>query len=413
MALDTICIRSPYINDEIAKKIENQSFKRVGIDMESMNIHYELTVNDLEGSYDNRIKVQVKRKDYQFKSRMVTKKSKTPELVETPPYCEIEASVHKMLLGHNIFGGSEDFQKCVEYMIYTVENLLDVTLPFFEIWYVRRIDEANVFDLLDSSNVEDWFYYNRNAYFPRRNVNNYGKDGLYVAGSTSTVKFYHKGSEFKKNNMKKLIKNEIFTEEQAFDMYTKALRYLRVEVEIHIRKLKDDFRKIRYGNEPFVKDITKEYLDLVYESEVRKIIGDKMNEEDITRDAIEVKKRLYDIYSKRQAKTLYGAWLTMSQQGEDFYRMMHYTESDKRKGKISATFYKHKKFLKEAGVSWNTNKIIDDDDSILKKFLPFKNSKYRIIEEDENIKLKFNEMKEYKKAIAGDQTNNDSNKLII
>lgn len=57
--LDTISLTSPFLSEEVAKKIENISIQRSGIDFEVGELLYVFTTKDLRGSWDSNIHISV------------------------------------------------------------------------------------------------------------------------------------------------------------------------------------------------------------------------------------------------------------------------------------------------------------------------------------------------------------------
>jgi II/X family phage/plasmid replication protein len=408
MAVDTIRLKSPFISEELAYSIENECTKRMAVEMKTGALLYEITTGDLEGSYDSRISVKVSRKMY--KSEVIRGHTRTA-LVDCKPYVEIEASVHKLFMGHNVYGGTEDFIKAATFLINTVEYIVGVKLPGYlkndyeKQWVVRRIDFAYIFNLGSMEAVQQFFYLMRNGYYPRRNMENYGLSGWRFNASTSVIKAYHKGTEFRKHDMKRLVKSGILKEGQAFDMLMLASEILRVEVEIKSRKLKYDFQKTRYGHEPFIKDITMEYLQNVYENEIARIMKEGKKKSDIVRDSIKVEERLRAVYSESQANSLFSAYLRMSNFG-----IKRYQESVKK-----STYYKHLKLLREAGISVNLanevnfEDIVGFEENLLPEdFQPLRDDPRRMSGEDPQIDVLISKMqadikKDYRMATVAQQ----------
>jgi hypothetical protein len=106
---------------------------------------------------------------------------------------------------------------------------------------------------------------------------------VYFAGKTTTVKFYHKGSEFSVHEKSRLrnffsnlfahlygkndLKNRERTERKIKALQRLADNRLRVEVEVHSDKFQYDF-----GKNPRVDEVTDGYLQQVYDKEVEKLL---------------------------------------------------------------------------------------------------------------------------------------------
>ncbi|MCG7218220.1 phage/plasmid replication protein, II/X family [Paenibacillus mucilaginosus] len=379
MAIDTVRLRSPYITEEAAQLIESQSILRQGIDMSTGERIYSITTGDLDGSYDNRISIQVKRDEFVSvkgkQSGANTRIRGTAIKMPCKPYVEVEASVHKLFLGHNLWGGTDEFRLCCAHLIDTVEQSLGVELPIVDVWLVLRVDIAYIFRLMSGEAIEEFFYRMKNGYYPRRDVRHDGLHGLFSVSTTTMFKMYHKGPEFKKHDFPKLRKKEIFQTDELWDMLTTANDLLRVEVGIKGKKLKYDFNKThRYEHEPYVIDVTAEYLQSVYDKEVYKIMSEgKKNDDKIVRDKDEVHRRLHEYYKPRLAKTLFGAWLQMTTYGLEQYK--EYASK--------STYYRQKEQLEIAGVSFQLSNDTYELNGARKELLPqdfspFRDNKYRL-----------------------------------
>lgn len=384
-------LKSPYISEELAERIENECTKRMGVDMRTGTLLYEITTGELKGSYDNRISVVIKRKEWRADPNAKRKGGKAATVqMDCAPYLEIEASVHKLFLGHNVYGGTEDFVLCCRYLLQTVETILGVTLPggrysdYERHWTVKRVDYSYVFHLDTFQAIEQFFYLMRNAYYGRRNAETYGLNGLRFNASTTALKFYHKGPEFRKHDMARLVRAGVFSESQAFEMLKLATGILRVEVELKARKLRYDFEKIRYGKDPFVKDLTAEYLQGVYETEVARVMKEGKKAGDVVRDALDVEDRLRLLYPPGKAGILFNAYVRMAQFGIQKYKA----------SVTKPTFYRHVKELREAGVSVqltgevNLAEVSGIEESVLPKdFQPLRDDPRRLGDEDPEIKI--------------------------
>lgn len=360
MAVDTVRLRSPYVSNDLADRIEAECTKRMAVDMRTGVLLYEITTGDLLGSFDSRISIKVNRKEWTSEKRKGSVRGKVhTTLSDCPPFVEIEASVHKLFLGHNVYGGTEDFRKACVYLIQFVEELLGIEMPgkhaiggYARTWTVKRIDFSYVFNLGSMEAIQQFFYLMRNSYYPRRSVSTYGLSGLQFNASTSVIKFYHKGPEFKKHDFNKLRRAGVFTESQLFEMLILATEILRVEVEIKTRKLKYDFQKTRYGSEPFIWDITPEYLQGVYETEINRVMKEGKKKTEIVRDSLDVEGRLKSMYSVARANVLFSAYLKMINFGVEKYKA----------SVPKATYYRHMKELREAGVSVSLNNEVNLED---------------------------------------------------
>jgi II/X family phage/plasmid replication protein len=366
MALDTVGIRSPYIHEELATKIENECVRRQGLDLKTGEIIYQITTGSLEGSYDHRISIVVRRE------RWKTVEKAQPIKVECQPYLDIEGSVHKALMGHNIYGGTTQFRVACCWLVHLVEELIGESLPNADIWEVYRVDNAEVFQLDSFETVSEWFRGTNTADYPRRSVTRYGLTGIYAQGSTSVLKFYHKGPEFIKHDRKRLSK--LLPSEKLFELQELANSLIRVELEIKARKLKYDF-----GHLPLVREVTEEYLNGLLDAEVKRFLKEGVNTMQLVKNATDVEKRLYESYKPQLAGTLLGTWFKLSTLGEDYVK----------KSLKKPTFYRQRKQLVDVGVSWKgTDVVLDKKPSLLDDFVPLRSNVRRLVIECPEVEAK-------------------------
>lgn len=363
MALDTITLKSPYISEEIANKIKFECVSRQGLQIKTGELLYQITTGSLVGSYDSKISIKVKEEEY---SKL--------GIVPSKPYVILEASVHKAMLGHNVFGGPEDYQKSCEYLIKLVETLIQIELPTYSEWFAERIDVSEVYELPSFESVQEWFRGLNSADYPRRSVNRYGLSGIYAKGSTTTLKFYHKGVEFSKHDRSRL--KNIFKDDKLNSIQDIANKLIRCECEIKARKLKSDF-----GHLPSVGDVTTEYINNVHDVEVRRFLkeGDKMMI--LVSNAKEVNARLREVYSPGLAGILLGTW----------YKLTTLGEASVKKDMPLRTYYRQIKQLKDACVTWLGSDVILLDHSLIPKgFSPVRSDPRRLVDESPEIIEQYN-----------------------
>ena len=361
MAYDTIKLKSPPMDQSIIDRIQQKCFLRSGLHLETGELRYEIYNGELMGSWDSRISVITEKEDW------VIGKGGRPEKARCEPYIRVEASIHKVLLGHNIYGGPTEFKQACSQLVELVEKLLEVELPSSYDWTVHRVDVANVFRLPKAA-CKAFFEGIQLKSFPRRNKN-FGKYamGVYFTGKTTTVKIYHKGSEFPIHDRSRLrkfffnyfqflhgkgdLKNKERTERKLDALQRLADNRLRIEVEIHADKFQYDFEK-----NPLVSEVSDEYLQRVHDTEIERLLREGKQGMETVRKSTEVLARLQREYGETKGLLLYGFWSFMTQHGDDKARS-HYTKT---------TFYRNRKLLEEAGVSWvGTDIVIVANDSLL------------------------------------------------
>jgi II/X family phage/plasmid replication protein len=364
--IDTLILKSPYITRDLADRITNMCEYRVGVDLNSGVMLYEITTGSLNNSYNHKISIKVSTKE--FKSTVLNQKFMNKNmklqtittLEECEPYIQIEGSVHKALLGHNCFDGPTDVYNSCKYFIMLVENLLDIKFNLdYNKWELIKIDRSEVFELPTFKNIKEWINsINVNINYSRRKVMKYHNDSFEIPGSTTTFKLYHKGIEFKKHDYKRLSK--YINKSDLQNIYEKALKLIRVEISIKHRKLKDDFKKDKI----YINEINQEYLDKCYDSEIKKVFKEDICDMDVVRNCYDVNERLNNTYSKRKAGSLIGTW----------YKLTTIGEIETLKTMTETTYYRHKQELLNAKISWIGTDIIIKK-SVL-DFIPIRNSKY-------------------------------------
>lgn len=335
MAYDTIRVQSRQISEELATQIKSHSVFKTATDCETGNVLYQFTQASLQGSYDSRIMIQVKTErwvnnpDYKF-----------PILEQCPPYLVMECSLHKIMFGHNVFGGSDDLLYSFKYLLQLITSKLNLRLPSIDNWYVLRIDYAKPFLLPNVTNVKEYIRGLKNTTYPRRQVSTFGTTGIYIKGSTTTLKFYHKGTEFKKHDYKKLI--TWYNKGKLESILKIANRILRVEIEIKRDKLVKDF-----GTTPKVTQIKLSYIIEQFINGLEKFLKEGEIGMNIVRSSQNVQQRLNDLFDSSLSGNLLGFWYQLTTLSEDYVKM-NYKKS---------TFYKYRKLLKESGITWHNTDI--------------------------------------------------------
>lgn len=364
LGYDTIRLRSIPLDDELAKNIEKEVIRREGVDMKTGEILYRITAGQLEGSYDSRLSLQVKNQEW-IRDELTGK----TRLKNCLPYLSIECSIHKILAGHNCWGAPNDFQLCVYYMIDFVKKALNIDLPMWDTWRVERVDYAKTFLLPSSNAIEEYFRALELLEFSRRTINRYGYHSLHIGGTTTTVKFYHKGVEFQKNDRKRLRSQGVETQ-KLFEIQNKANHILRVEVGIKDRKLRYDFESKGGKRGVYADMITDDYVQAVWEKEINRLVKEVFTENELIRDSDKVFDRLktYFMDKPRTAKSVYDTWIKLKTLGES-----------KTKSMMSKpTYYRHVNFLKELGCSWLDDLDLNNYGELPHDFTPT-NNKYELV----------------------------------
>lgn len=351
MGIDTVKLKSPTLGEKMVQTIERQCKRWQQVDGYSGEILYQITRGELLGSWDSRISVRPMREEF------ILNKSGRPELHVCPPYIILECSVGKVFNGHNIYGNVVNFQMACQMLIDKIAELLSVPLPKTKHWVVRRVDWAENYALPFVA-IQEFFEGIYTIQFPRRKASKYGDHAVYFPGSTTTVKLYHKGLEFAKHDSKRMkwffnlyrtnkFPNEGETNRQWVNRKIAALQRLannrlRVEVEVHADKLDADF-----GHKPYVDEVTDEYLTGLHDREVKRLLKEGKSGMNTVRLSKAVSKRLTALYGDTVANRLHGFWCQLATNGE----------VDCKNKYPKPTFYRNRKLLTDAGVSWNSTDV--------------------------------------------------------
>lgn len=381
MAIDTIKLRSPAIDEGTASFLERQCILKQGIDCASGEILYEITSGSLEGSWDARISFKVHRSDW------FVVNGKLVDLL-CPPFVVVEASIHKFFYGQNIYGNPVGFRERCRLFVNMIGEMLGGDHTIFhdaDKWQVRRVDWAEMFRLTKAAQLE-FFQALKNVKFPRRAV----KEAKYhmavhFPGKFTTFRIYAKGPEFKAHEhprIRRALTAKLMAEvgkqkqtgiravwdhtaTQYIERQIKALQRLadnrlRAEVQINADKLHHDFD----GRYPLVSEMTDEYLIEVFEREMFKLLREGKSEMETVRTCNEVWARLVAVYGDRQAKSLHSFWVTLAGQGEEVVRLRYQ----------KSAFYANRKRLVEAGVSWLSSDvfIVPQDTALPRDFVPLR-----------------------------------------
>lgn len=348
MGLDTVRLKTPYMARSIVDKIKAQGESYCRLRNDTGELVWEITRTNLQGSFDSRIMVKPMYEDCS------NSRGGKPEWHPSPPYLVIECSVAKAFHGQNVYGVIDDMQAACERLRALLQQLLGTPLPPTANWTVQRVDWAENFQLPYQA-VQEFFEGIYHVAFPRRKMNKYSNESIFTPGSTTTIKLYHKGPEFQKNDRKRLyvVLRKLYQENRPRNaspdwahrqasrkvaaLQRLANNRLRAEVEIHAEKLDYDF-----GHKPKVHEITTAYLQALFDKEIGRLLREGSEGVQIVRTSLAVRDRLEAHYSMELAGLLHGFWLGLATHGED----------DMKKRLTRPTFYRRRKQLVDVGVSW-------------------------------------------------------------
>ncbi|MDQ2830919.1 MAG: phage/plasmid replication protein, II/X family [Chloroflexota bacterium] len=352
--LDTVKIQSPHVSERVARAVESLLQQRVCFDVPSDDgerpVRYEFTSGPLQGSWDTRIRVNVERQKWVIPANDAGELARfqgaslitRPVQVKCAPYLQVEGSIHKALLGHNVYGGPSDLLAPVRWLVDFIADHAGVALADGGQWKARRIDWAHVYDLGSFEAVQEFVSYFDHAEFPRRQVGRYGHESLMVAGDTTTVKLYHKGPEFQAHDRARVARFD-----DATGLHLRANMLLRCEVEVRAPVLDDT----GHFPSPAVADLNVGEIERIHSRDMGRLLRQGAAEMRTVRTAKAVKQRLQSQYTPAMARALYGTWLELSAMGEDTVKA----------GLSRPTFYRHRKQLVDAGCSWHDSNVKLDD----------------------------------------------------
>ncbi len=369
--IDTVKLRSPYLSTEVAGLVEQQLKRRMAVQIGTGEVLYQVTSDELEGSWDNRISIRLLREEMAFVEAGPSGRPVFAPLA-CPPYVVIEGSVHKALVGHNITGGPSSFSPVALWFVNLVSaDLLNVMLPHGSEWRVERVDVTECYQLPYEA-IEEFIISLNGAQYPRRKPHRYGSEAIFFPGTTTAAKVYHKGPEFAKHDNKRL--RAFLPVTEVSELQKLANGIMRVEVSIKAKKLRADNK----GEKPLVCEVTDAYLEAVHDREVARFLHEGQKEMETVRTAVEVSRRLHGKYGSSLGSTLYGVWTQLATVGE--------AELKRLRGKKGRpTFYRHRKQLIEAGCSWAGTDIIIRETLIPVGFMLSRSSRWRDQAEDPRI----------------------------
>lgn len=337
--IDTLKLVSPALESGSATSCEAGLKRYSQIDIASGHVEYEITRGSLAGTFDHQVSVRL-----DWREEVITEGSDPVSI----PRMTIEGSVHKALLGHNVHGGPVDPVAAGRWLVADVARRLGVELPDGAAWEVARIDESSAYLLPSPAAVSEYIWGLNQCQFPRRSPNRYGRHGIMISGTTTTIKMYHKGPEFTLHDVPRL---RAAGWPSLLETQLIADRILRVEVEIKAKALKRDFGGVR----PKLAQLTTEYLQKIHDQEVNKMLKSAQNDYTTVRTTLDVSRRLEQVYPGTIGRHLFCDWLSLCALGEFQYRRSCSPRS----------WYRTVEKLKAAGVSWLASDVRVAEQSII------------------------------------------------
>lgn len=362
--VDTMRLKSPHIGDELADAVGQSLQLREGLDLRSGEVLWSFTTGRLEGSFDTRVSVEVKRQKW------VKPDDGAPYLADCAPFLVVEGSVHKAMLGHNVFGGPVDPRAAGRWFIERVGALLGVQLPDGDRWWCDRVDWAEVFDLGSFEAVQEYVGRLNAATFPRREVARFGAHALHCPGATTTLKLYHKGVELRKHDRKRLLK--VWSAEEVESLLAVADGVLRFETGIHARTLSEaGLERVAY--------LEAAQLQEVHDREAARLLREGRCDMERVRTHQEVSRRLEGLYGAVKGRHLFGTWMQLAALGED----------EVKRQMTRTSFYRQRRQLQDAGVEWcgADVRIVPSVSLVPAGFAPVRSDPRRLTAEAPEVRL--------------------------
>jgi II/X family phage/plasmid replication protein len=274
----------------------------------------------------------------------------------------IECSVHKLIVGHNVYGGSDDLLTQVDYLRTFINKSLDINIGSVSEWIIQRLDFAKTFNLGTKENCVKYIQNISRGYYPRREISKF-ETSTYCKGTTTTVKIYHKGSEYYKHDRARLNKVMNYSEGRALQQLADQL--IRVEVEFKNKKLKSILNNESDPlNDVLISQVNIKAIETSYYKEVGKMI--KLVDDDVKtiRTMEKVEDTLIDEYGRKEGVAIFATWIKLSTQA--YKKVLDDTPK--------STFYRHRKKLLDMNIDWQqTDVILLEEDEIV-DFIPCRNS---------------------------------------
>ena len=282
-------------------------------------------------------------------------------------------SLHKLILGHNVYGGSMDLVSQLLYLKKVLKETIDIDIKLEKI-KIKRLDIARIYKLSNYKQVQQFIRSLQNVKMRTTEANIY-KNGQTAMWNTGlwTFRVYDKYSEFEKHDKKRLQKQNI-----DYKMINHiADGIIRIEYQARYKLLK------RLYGEPDVNiDMSLLYDELNKKIEyINKMKGDNVKYLKKVYKFNDVKNRIENHVKKTSVGIILNAYFIITEFGEDTYRDMKRTKD----GSVSSTFYRHMNILKDLNISLTKNNIEikqDPDFKVVPLDFNLKNTDYELKNKD-------------------------------
>ncbi len=370
--IDTVKVQSSSISEALARDLEHRldvKSSLSGVDFETgeRSVLYELhsgQVRDERNLHGVNLRIMRTRIVKDLDAFAVgASRTKT---VACKPYLWMEGSVHKAMLGHNVFGGPLELAPSVSWLVADVSQRLGLELPRYDTWDLMRVDWAETYDLGSFDHVQDYIRSLNSCRFPRREPQRYGDNSLAFPGRTTAVRIYHKGPEFAGESFQKL--SRVFARDELQQLAQMAHRTLRVEVSVKRPKI-TEYHPLTSK----IPLIQTDWLRATHNKEVKKVIREADSDMTIVRDSQGVLRRLQSVYvyekgekkgqvRGRLVRSLFSTWVQLSALGDNSVKSQMKEWS----------YYDHRRKLLDAGCAWTGSdvRVLDADQLPDSDFVP-------------------------------------------
>jgi len=317
--IDTLKLLIPITDIKFLDRIKGKLTRTRRENMGTRQLEFEFFTSEVQvGSYERTVKIYLSEGNplgffVEF-SLPKQKHNNNVEMVRASEISEILESFRTQLCEH-----------------------LDDTLPLLSLWIVYRLDVCYNWTFESEEKCQSLMNFIQRIDFPRKKKYTYDTSVMYK-GSAYTIKFYLKGAEFQKHDLKVLRELDQST---TYELIEWAHKVLRFEVEFKKVYLKDLFGKEKVfvsdvANDYEIEVILQKFLALVF----RYIEKENMKNED-------VRQLINKHFKGSKAVHLY-----------QFYKGYYYEKDEKhniQKGYDPSTIWRYKKDLKNIGVSYTEN----------------------------------------------------------
>lgn len=361
--IDTVKVQSPSISEALARDLEHRldvksSHGAVDFDTGERSVLYELysgQVRDDRNLHGVNLRIMRTRivKDLDA-TAIGASRTKT---VACKPYLWMEGSVHKAMLGHNVWGGPRELAPSVSWLVLDVSRRLGLELPRYDTWDLMRADWAETYDLGSFDHVQEYIRSLNSCRFPRREPQRYGDNSLSFPGRTSAVRIYHKGPEFAGESFRRL--SRVFARDELEQLAQMSHRTLRVEVSVKRPKI-SEYHPLTSK----IPHIQTDWIRETHNKEVKKVIREADSDLTIVRDSQVVLRRLGTVYAGRGrlVRSLFSTWVQLSALGDNSVKASMKEWS----------YYDHRRKLLDAGCAWTGSdvRVLDADRLPMSDFVP-------------------------------------------